>query len=497
MCGIVGVYGGDSVDLHDSLKTIAHRGPDGRDIQTIPNSAIGHTRLAIIDIDGGQQPLSDHNQTRWLVCNGEIYNHEQLRLKTPDYEFKTDTDSEVMLALYDRFGTDMVQQLDGMFAFALIDGDDNILLARDPLGIKPLFYGWKGGQFFFASEIKALQHFVDRIEEFPPGHWYTPQDGFVRYYNVETETQPSSPITDLDLAKIRDTLTESVRKRLMSDVPVGVFLSGGLDSSIIAALACTEQPDMHSFSVGVVGSQDVAHARQVADFIGSQHHETIFTPEETVEAIPEVIYYLESFDPALVRSAIPNYFLARLAAQYVTVVLCGEGADELYAGYHYLKGIQGDLRQELITLTQTLYSCNLRRCDRMTMAHGLEGRVPFLDTEFIKVSFEVPNEYKIDRAQNIEKWALRKAFEGYLPDHILWRTKSQFAEGAGSFHLLAELAEAQITDREFRYESRKVHERTGYQIADKEELLCYREFHNHFGDVAMGVVQSWHGVNVP
>jgi asparagine synthase (glutamine-hydrolysing) len=279
---------------------------------------------------------------------------------------------------------------------------------------------------------------------------------------------------------------------------LGVYLSGGLDSTIVAAIVVQEKPDVHSFAVGVEGSADLMHARQAAEALGTTHHEAIYTLEDMVAALPEVIYHLESYDPLLVRSAIPNYFLARLTRQYVTVVLTGEGADELYAGYHYLKAYQHDdeqLTDTLVNLTTTLYNCNLQRCDRMTMAHSIEGRVPFLDREFIDLSFSVPNTMKISK-DGVEKWALRKAFEDILPDNVAWRVKEQFSKGAGSSEMLAQLAEQQITDAEFINERNHVRARTGVILQSKEMLMYHREFVKHFGVEMTSLVQLWAGQDV-
>ncbi len=492
MCGIVGTFGQRQNGLEASLYTLEHRGPDGSDIKHLPNSTLGHTRLAIIDVEGGQQPLHNPAATRWLICNGEIYNHADLRDSLPDYPYETDSDSEVILALYEQYGTRAAEMLDGMFAFALIDGDD-VYMARDPLGIKPLYYGWDGEMLHFGSEIKALKGKVETIEEFPPGHWFTTRDGLVKYYDLEKIGDEARKQKPASIADIRETLKKAVRKRLMSDVPVGVYLSGGLDSTIVATLVAQELPNVHSFAVGVEGSEDLKYAREAAKVIGTQHHECVYTEEEMIEALPEIIYHLESFDPLLVRSAIPNYFLARLTREYVTVVLTGEGADELYAGYHYLKE-KSDLHNELVALTSTLYNCNLQRCDRMTMAHSIEGRVPFLDTEFIEMSFSVPLDQKIHGT--VEKWALRKAFEGIVPDDVAWRVKEQFSKGAGSAHMMEAHAEKKYDDVTFAAEQARIEAETGVRIETKETLLCYHEYEKHFGQSGVSLVQLWYGQDV-
>ncbi|MEL6151930.1 MAG: asparagine synthase B, partial [Chloroflexota bacterium] len=489
-------HGSTTSLTEDDLSTLFHRGPDGNGFRNIYGTTLGHTRLAIIDVEGGEQPLSSDDGTVWLVVNGEIYNHLELRQRFPDYDFKTDSDSEVILPLWAKYGTKTAEMLDGMFALALVDESGQFYMARDPIGIKPLYYGFDGDTIHFSSEIKALKDTVEEVLDFPPGHWYTPEHGLVKYYDVADAAQSyleSIP----SLSDIRESLVKAVKKRLMSDVPLGTYLSGGLDSTIVTAIAKQEMPHLHTFSVGVEGSEDIKNAREAAEALGTDHHEYIYTQEEMMEALPAIIYYLESYDPALVRSAIPNYFLARMTRQYVTVVLTGEGADELYAGYHYLKEHNTDeeLTDELVTLTSTLYNCNLQRCDRMTMAHSIEGRVPFLDTEFIELSFAVAREMKIS-PDGVEKWALRKAFEDILPKNVAWRVKEQFSKGAGSSDMLRELADREISDDDFAAEADDVFAQTGYRIRSKEELLYHREFVVHFGMAATKVVEPWRGRDV-
>lgn len=480
MCGIAGTFGTSFHQLDKTLERIVHRGPNGQAIQHLTHGSLGHARLAIVDLDGGRQPISDASETRWLVCNGEIYNHQQLRAECTDYPFKTQSDSETILAIYQQEGVAGISRLDGMFAFALFDGEQ-LVLARDPLGIKPLYYGWKNETLHFASEIKALQGLVDQGLEFPPGHWYSTSTDFVSYYDVRAAaTSSGSRVEPPTTSDIRLGLHTAVCKRLMSDVPLGVFLSGGLDSSIITALVRQELRTVHSFAVGVEGSADLEFARRAAHYLGTQHHEYIYTPSEMIASLPEVIYYLESFDPALVRSAITNYFLVRLASDYVTVVLSGESADELYAGYDYLKQItnEQDLHRELHETTAELHNRNLQRLDRMTMAHGLEGRVPFLDVNFVELSFAVPIEQKVHVP--IEKWVLRQSFQDLLPEEILWRTKQKFSEGAGSSHIFEHLAKAEIDDQLFVNEMDQVFKETGHRTQSKEELYYYRIFRRFF-----------------
>jgi len=494
MCGILGAYGKNQVKLDAVRNLLTHRGPDHLDMIQWSDVTLGHTRLAIVDVEQGQQPLQSLDGRYSLICNGEIYNHEAIRQQFPDYAFQTDSDSEVILALYQAYGAGAVAKLDGMFGFALYDNEaDTMLLARDPLGIKPLYYGWRDDTLYFASEMKSLHHVVDELHEFPPGHYFDGET-FVQYYDLHL--LPKNGQTP-SLTDIRQTLTKAVQKRLMADVPLGVYLSGGLDSTIIAALVAQSNPDVHSFAVGVKGSKDIDNARRAAEILDTQHHEYIYTADEIIEALPQVIYHLESFDPSLVRSAIPNYFLARLTRQYVTVVLTGEGADELYAGYHYLKHFDDDaLHDELIELTASLYNCNLQRCDRMTMAHSIEARVPFLDTDFIALSVRVPKSYKIHPMTQVEKWALREAFSDILPEHVAWRRKEQFSQGAGSNHMLEDIAEQRFTDDEYHARKIAIRQQTDIEITSKEMLLYYTEFEQHFSDKATALVQVWRGETV-
>ncbi len=498
MCGIAGVYGNQTALAPLELDILKHRGPNHTDSITIDNMYLGHTRLSIVDIDGGDQPIQSPDGRYWLISNGEIYNHSVIREQLSHYDFQTDTDSEVILALYLEYGTEAIQHLDGMFAFAVYDKQlDTIYMGRDPIGIKPMYYGWHDNLMYFASEMKAIQNQVDDLHEFPPGHWYTPEDGFVSYYDLPSVVDDCDQQMSSDIVAIQTGLRDAVRKRLMSDVPLGVYLSGGLDSTIIAALVAEVNPEVHSFAVGMQHSEDLKNAREAAKILGTNHHEYIYTLDEMIEALPRVIYHLESFDPSLVRSAIPNYFLARMTQQYVTVVLTGEGADELFAGYHYLKEFDDDasLSKELIRLTQTLYNCNLQRCDRMTMAHSIEARVPFLDTDFICLSMGINNDKKIDPDTHIEKWVLRKAFDDIVPDNVAWRTKEQFSKGAGSSEALVQLAEDKCDNSTYTSRVQTIKDEIGVTIQSKEMLMYYDIFSDYFTPSAAQLVQVWVGTD--
>ena len=449
MCGIAGIWGADDPALVGRMTdALAHRGPDGAGIHRQPNGTLGHRRLAIMDPLGGAQPLYGERPDRAIVANGEIYNYPALRSELADrHVFRTGSDIEAVLHLYEERGEASAGALGGMFALAISD-PDHVVLARDPIGIKPLYYGHGRAAdgspvLAFASEMRALDTWVDDLHEFPPGTWYDSRTGFERYYDVPDAAPVDRPVED-QIAVVRAGLEQAVTSHLMSDVPVGAFLSGGLDSSILAAIARPLVDELHTFAVGIAGSRDLVAARRVAAHIGSTHHEHVITAAEVIPALPDIVAALESFDQDLVRSAIPTYFCARLAAEHVKVILTGEGADELFAGYAYHADI-GDpatLHRELIRSVGGLHNVNLQRVDRLTMRHGLEGRVPFLDTAFIELALTVPAELKLRRepdAQTVEKWVLRMATEDLLPVEIVWRPKEQFDEGSGTVDLLAEI----------------------------------------------------------
>ena len=460
MCGIAALWGdSDTQAIQRVLAGMVHRGPDGQGMEAIEagdgetEGTFGHRRLAIIDPQGGRQPLTSPRGNPVLVANGMIYNYRDLRAALAkegvDADFKTDSDSETILHGYRRWGAEVVKKLDGMFAFVIQDGE-RCVAARDPLGIKPLYWGRpKVGNpraRIFGSEIEALSQSATDIEEFPAGHVFDSDAGPKPrpYYEVPQAETGEMP-EDEALARIRETLERAVVKRLRSDVPLGCFLSGGLDSSIIAALAGRHLDELHTFAVGLEGSRDLEAARKVAKHIGSIHHEYLIPKEEIGEVLPQALRHLESYDRDLTRSAVPTYFVAREAAKHgMKVVLTGEGADELFAGYTYYADyddpavLQAELRRSLTSM----HDVNLQRVDRMTMAHSLEARVPFLDTEMIALGMEVPATLKQRPEQGCdgEKWVLRKAFEDLLPAEIVWRGKEQFDEGSGFADYLADWA---------------------------------------------------------
>ena len=444
MCGIAGVWGEpDEALVRSMLDALVHRGPDAAGVHTTPGGMLGHRRLSIVDVEGGNQPILDETGDRAIAANGEIYNFPLLRRRlAPHHTFRTRSDTETALHLYADLGGAMVRHLDGMFALAIADGPD-LFLARDPIGIKPLYLGWKSGQLVFASELKALAGRVDEVSEFPPGSYYHSQLGLRTYYMVPQ--RPARPLTVETAARIvRLTLDRAVTKRLMADVPVGAFLSGGLDSSLVAALARPHVDRLHTFAVGLEGSPDLEAARRVAAYLDTDHHEHVFTPQDVRAALPAILYHLESYDQDLVRSAVPCYFAARLAAGHVKVILTGEGADELFAGYAYHRAIASPdaLHAELARSITALHNVNLQRVDRLTMACSIEGRVPFLDVAMVEACQGLAPELKLRRQNGrlVEKWILRVAGQGLLPDDILWREKEQFDEGTGAAELLPELA---------------------------------------------------------
>ena len=439
MCGIAAVWGEGAPDLARSIAgRLTHRGPDGHGSVHMSRSglSLAHRRLAIIDPAGGQQPLVARNGTAALVANGMIYNDCALRVSLDETHFVSASDSESILQSCLHDGTGAVSRLDGMYAFVMAHGE-KLIVARDPIGIKPLYVGRRGDTFCFASEIKALLPVADEIHEFPPGHVFDSELGLQRHYTL--------PLAANDLAgssaaqhAIRETLSQAIEKRLRSDVPLGVFLSGGLDSSIIAALASQSTSGLKSFAVGLPGSPDLEAARHVAAHLGTDHYEYELNADEVMRDLPCILYHLESFDRDLVRSAVPCYYAARLAAAHVKVVLTGEGADELFARYTYHKSYQNldALQAELRRSVLGMHDINLQRVDRMTMAHGLEARVPFLDREMLDLAFRIPANLKLPPDTGIEKWILRKTFEDVLPNDIVWRDKAQFDQGSGMAELL-------------------------------------------------------------
>ena len=489
MCGIAGILGPpDKALMTRMLAMMRHRGPDDIGIMVDDSVALGHDRLSIIDVKKGHQPISNEDGSKFIVVNGEIYNFHALRAGLKGHTLRTDSDSEVALHMYEEYGPESTKMFDGMFAMAIYDGD-GLFIARDPLGIKPLYYGVADGSFYFASELKAILEAVDVVHEFPPGfQCYIPNGSNKltpkEFASIDTHLSKPSRF-DAAAKAVFKGLSDAVNKRLISDVPLGAFLSGGIDSTIVTSLAARQVPGMNTFATGMEGAPDLDMARMAADQFGVDHHELVFTEEDVINHIEWVIYHLESFDAALVRSAIPTYFVSNLARRYVKVVLTGEGADELFAGYQYVKSINyPDIHDELVRTVKSLHNINLQRCDRMTMAHAIEGRVPFLDHAFVNYALPLPTEFKLRKHDMQEKHIIREAFRSVLPKLTVGRKKRKFAEGTGSYEIVSKIAESAISDKEFEREKVK----TPVKVKTKEELYCYRIFNEFFDNASAASV---------
>ncbi|CAG8578953.1 7608_t:CDS:2, partial [Ambispora leptoticha] len=476
MCGIFAVhnYQGDiSAFRRQALllsKKLRHRGPDWSGCKIVGNTILCHERLAIVGVASGAQPLTNENETIILAVNGEIYNHKQLEKRVHDAHFKTQSDCEVILHLYEKIGIDVVKHLDGMFSFVLFDATRNrIIAARDPIGITTLYQGWSSespGTVYFASELKALNEDCDKIIAFPPGHVYDSESGeTTRYYNPPWWNADDVPTNPVDYKVLREALEKAVRKRLMSEVPYGVLLSGGLDSSLIASIAARESvkmaatqnglsedeidesapkfwPRLHSFSIGLEGAPDLVAARRAAEFLKTKHHEYTFTIQEGLDAVHDIIYHLETYDVTTIRASTPMYLLSRkIKAMGVKMVLSGEGSDEILGGYLYFHAAPNatEFHKETVNRVKNLHTADCLRANKSTMAWGLEARVPFLDKDFLNVAMTIDPEEKMYKEGRMEKYILRKAFDvsttadsrPYLPDNILWRQKEQFSDGVG------------------------------------------------------------------
>ena len=475
MCGIVCVF--DTKQKNEVIrpqilemsKKIRHRGPDWSGIYQHDNVIFSHERLAIVDPTSGKQPLFTKDKKVALAVNGEIYNHQELRSEFPDYEFLTQSDCEVILALYRRDGKNFLEKLNGIFAFALYDEDnDAYLIGRDHMGIVPLYMGWdKNGSFYVASELKSLEGVCNKIEEFLPGHFLYSKDGqeLQQWYTRDWTDFDNVKDNETDISAIRKGLEEAVHRQLMSDVPYGVLLSGGLDSTIIAAVTAkfarqriesgdTQEawyPRLHSFAVGLEGSPDLAAARKAADHIGSVHHEIKYTVQEGLDAIKDVIYHLETYDVTTIRASTPMYLLARvIKSMGIKMVLSGEGSDELFGGYLYFHKAPSAqaFHEETVRKLGKLHLYDCLRANKSLMAWGIEGRVPFLDKEFMDVAMTINPKDKMITPERMEKWVLRKAFEDLLPQSIAWRQKEQFSDGVGYSWIdtLKQVAEDEVTD---------------------------------------------------
>ena len=508
MCGFVGAFdlNSGSQPINEGLKEelrnqvlemskkIRHRGPDWSGVYTGNNAIISHERLSIVDPLSGKQPLVSDDQKIILAANGEIYNHKDIRKEFEGkYNFQTGSDCEVIIPLYKKYResgnfAEMVEKLSGIFAFALYDSEKDVyLISRDEIGVIPLYQGWdKEGHYYVASELKALEGECVTIEEFPNGYYfYSKDEKPVRWYKRDWESydavKSAAKATDdkgdvinpAVIEKVKNGLESAVKAQLMSDVPYGVLLSGGLDSSIIAAITqkfskkrvesdskeAAWWPQLHSFAIGLEGSPDLIAAQKAADYIGTVHHEVHFTIQEALDALPDVIYHIETYDITTVRASTPMYLLARvIKSMGIKMVLSGEGSDELFGGYLYFHKAPNaqEFHEELVRKMSKLHLYDCLRANKSLMAWGVEGRVPFLDKDFIDIAMRLNPSDKMnikmpDGKQRMEKWIIRKAFEDMLPDSIAWRQKEQFSDGVGYnwIDTLKKMTEEKVSDAEF------------------------------------------------
>jgi len=478
MCGIfiIADIKGDVSRLRKqalaNVKRLRHRGPDWSGVYSDNRAILCHERLSIVDINHGAQPLIDSTTGRVLAVNGEIYNHRQLRaelLKKP-HDFKTDSDCEPLLYLYDEYGPEFLNKLNGIFAFVIYDPrDGDFFIARDHIGINPLYWGRDGeGTLYIASEMKALYDLCVKIEVFPPGHYYKGSEGkLVKWYKPGCGRPRLHSQKPVDFEELREALIAAVKRQLMCDVPYGLLISGGVDSSLIAAIAAkyaerrvetngTERawwPRIHSFSVGLAEAPDTRYAKMVARHIGSEHHELVFTIQEAIDALSDVIYHLETFDVTTIRAGTPMYLMSRkIKAMGIKMILSGEGSDEIFGGYLYFHKAPNrvEFHEELVRKLSMLHLYDCLRANKMPAAWGLEARVPFLDPEFLEVAMNIDPADKMIRAGEgrMEKYILRKAFDGWIPDEILWRQKEQFSDGVGYSWIdsLKAFAEKEVSD---------------------------------------------------
>ncbi len=481
-------------------KLMRHRGPDWSGIHTTPRAILAHERLAIVDIEHGAQPLLSADGQLVLAVNGEIYNHKELKAELGDkYSYQTNSDCEVILALYQEYGCDFLDKLNGIFAFVLYDkAKDCYLVGRDHMGIIPLYTGRDtSGNFYVASEMKALVPVCKTVEVFSPGHYlYSADDAPVQYYQRDWRDYEAVAQNSASSEELREALEAAVKRQLMSDVPYGVLLSGGLDSSVISAITQTFAkrriedndasdawwPQLHSFAVGLKGAPDLAAAQKVADAIGTIHHELHFTFQEGLDAIKEVIYHLETYDVTTIRAATPMYLMARkIKAMGIKMVLSGEGADELFGGYLYFHKAPNAraFHEELVRKLDKLHLYDCLRANKAMAAWGLEARVPFLDKEFMDVAMRLNPEAKMSRDGRIEKHILREAFEHKLPAEVAWRQKEQFSDGVGYSWIdgLKEHAAAQVEDKELA----NARFRFPHNTPETKEAYFYRcFFEEHF-----------------
>ena len=518
MCGIVGIFniGEQTPELRQKAlrmsQKIRHRGPDWSGIYTGPSAILCHERLSIVDPESGRQPLFASDKKQVLAVNGEIYNHTSIRQSTSDYQYQTGSDCEVILALYREWKANgassfvpLLERLSGIFAFALYDVEDgSFLIARDPIGVIPLYIGYdKDGKGYVASELKALEGQCDRYEPFLPGHYYWSREadkGMQRWYTrgwMQGETVPKEELSYGDaVEEVRLGLMSAVKRQLMSDVPYGVLLSGGLDSSVISAIAAryashrvendgaTEAwwPRLHSFAVGLKGAPDLAKAKLVAERIGTVHHEINYTIQEGLDAIRDVIYFIETYDVTTVRASTPMYLLARvIKSMGIKMVLSGEGADEIFGGYLYFHKAPTpeEFHKETVRKLSKLHLYDCLRANKSLSAWGVEGRVPFLDKEFLDVAMTLDPSYKMCPGKEIEKKVVRDAFSDMLPEEIAWRQKEQFSDGVGYSWIdtLKQITASAVSDEQMAHAA----ERFPINPPRNKEEYYYRSiFAEHF-----------------
>lgn len=506
MCGIVSIFNiqEQTPELRQKAlrmsQKIRHRGPDWSGIYTGGSAILCHERLSIVDPESGKQPLFSSDKKQVLAVNGEIYNHQDIRRRyAGKYQFQTGSDCEVILALYRDKGIDFLEDLSGIFAFALYDAErDEFLIARDPIGVIPLYIGYDDdGKVYVASELKSLEGQCDRYEPFLPGHYYWSREpGMKRYYKRDWLSYDAVKDNAASVTDIHDALEAAVKRQLMSDVPYGVLLSGGLDSSVISAIAekFSERriedddkerawwPRLHSFAVGLKGAPDLAKAKLVADYIGTVHHEINYTIQEGLDAIRDVIYFIETYDVTTVRASTPMYLLARvIKSMGIKMVLSGEGADEIFGGYLYFHKAPSPkaFHEETVRKLSKLYMYDCLRANKSLSAWGVEGRVPFLDKEFLDVAMRTNPEAKMCPGKTIEKRIVREAFANMLPDEVAWRQKEQFSDGVGYSWIdtLKKITSDQVSDEQMAHAA----ERFPINPPRNKEEYYYRSiFAEHF-----------------
>ncbi|WP_241645464.1 asparagine synthase B [Rosenbergiella metrosideri] len=510
MCSIFGVLDlqTETTELRKKALELSglmrHRGPDWSGIFADDHAILAHERLSIVDVNNGAQPLYNADRTHVLAVNGEIYNHHSLRSALQDkYAFQTGSDCEVILALYQEKGIDFLDDLQGMFAFILYDTvKQSWLIGRDHIGIIPLYYGHdEHGNLFVASEMKALVPVCRTINEFPPGSYMSSEDHQIhRYYQRDWMEYDNVAEAVTDKAVLKDALEESVKSHLMSDVPYGVLLSGGLDSSIISAITKrfaakrvedADQsdawwPQLHSFAVGLKGAPDLKAAKEVADALGTVHHEINFTVQEGLDAIKDVIYHIETYDVTTIRASTPMYLMSRkIKAMGIKMVLSGEGADEIFGGYLYFHKAPNakEFHEENVRKLAALHMYDCARANKAMSAWGVEARVPFLDKQFLDVAMRInPADKMCGQNGKMEKHILRECFSSYLPESVAWRQKEQFSDGVGYSWIdsLKEVAAQQVTDQQLATASY----RFPYNTPASKEAYLYREIFESLFPVA-------------